>query len=199
NVLNNLKKEREYSINELSENSGLHWKTTKDYIDLLIHLFKFAPKMKYNLENGRIKILEQSSYYNELTPSQKILLYLYENKAFDKASAFPIQEEIFGEKVKIHIEDLILKEQISQINSTEKYVITKRGKVNIIELYSDITSEIFNFKELKEKPEKKSLEDKYMSRIVKQNNKILEKLRFLASQNRKLDQKVNSLYSINRK
>ena len=56
NILNNLKLEEGYSVNEISEKSGLHWKSTKEYLDLLIHLFRFAPKIMIN-DNNKVQII----------------------------------------------------------------------------------------------------------------------------------------------
>lgn len=144
NTLNDLNLKDEYSVNEISEKSGLHWKTTNEYIGILFNIMRFAPKIKLNDVNGKIIIKKHSSYYEELTNSQKILMYLFENKAFNEETAISISNFEHLENFGIYTEDLILKEQISKINELDKYYILKSGEKIAHSILSKITKKIYS-------------------------------------------------------
>lgn len=197
NILNNLNISEEYSINEISEKSGLHWKTTKEYLDLLLHLFRFSPKIKYNGENNKIQILNHSNHFEDLSLSQKILVNLYENRSFDDNSALKIKDYILNNDIDLYLEELLAKEHIYEVPDSEKYYITKAGKINVLEIYSEITKEIFNIQIPEEIQEKSVLdENKIIKKLIKQNNDILIQTKLLNAQNRELTKKLNYLYQI---
>lgn len=197
NILNNLNISEEYSINEISEKSGLHWKTTKEYLDLLLHLFRFSPKIKYNGENNKIQILNHSNHFEDLSLSQKILVNLYENRSFDDNSALKIKDYILNNDIDLYLEELLAKEHIYEVPDSKKYYITKAGKINVLEIYSEITKEIFNIQIPEEIQEKSVLdENKIIKKLIKQNNDILIQTKLLNAQNRELTKKFNYLYQI---
>ncbi len=144
NILNNLDVNNEYSINEISDKAGLHWKTTEEYLEILFNIIRFIPKTKLNEENGKIVIEKHSNYYEELTLSQKILVNLYEHKAFDEKSAVPIEYFNSTVDLEIYVEDLILKEQIAKIDEDDYYFILQEGKKIAFSIFSQITAEIFS-------------------------------------------------------
>ncbi len=197
NILNNLNISEEYSINEISEKSGLHWKTTKEYLDLLLHLFRFSPKIKYNGENNKIQILNHSNHFEDLSLSQKILVNLYENRSFDDNSALKIKDYILNNDIDLYLEELLAKEHIYEVPDSKKYYITKAGKINVLEIYSEITKEIFNI-QIPEEIQEKSVfdENKIIKKLIKQNNDILIQTKLLNAQNRELTKKFNYLYQI---
>lgn len=197
NILNNLNISEEYSINEISEKSGLHWKTTKEYLDLLLHLFRFSPKIKYNGENNKIQILNHSNHFEDLSLSQKILVNLYENRSFDDNSALKIKDYILNNDIDLYLEELLAKEHIYEVPDSKKYYITKAGKIHVLEIYSEITKEIFNIQIPEEIHEKSVLdENKIIKKLIKQNNDILIQTKLLNAQNRELTKKLNHLYQI---
>ena len=194
NVLNNLNLKENYSINEISEISGLHWNTTKEYIDLLIHILKFAPQIKLD-ENNKVQIRQHSKIFDDLTLNQKILVSLYENKAFNENSAINLKELFQVENLDNYLEDLTVKEQIIQVNNKDQYFITKRGKMMVIELFSEITSSIFT-ESGKDKQIESELDTKsYLKTIVRQNNLMINEIKSLETQNNSLNELLKESYS----
>ncbi len=180
NVLSNLKINEEYSINEISEKSGLHWQTANDYLRILSHLLKFSPKIKIN-DNNKIEVISHSDFFERLSINQRILVTLYESKAFNEKSAIRIKKIISDPDLEIYLEELTSKEQIKKNTSEDEYFITNRGKTVVISLYSDITQDIFSFdydieeisqmETSKENTEKINLQN---NMIINQNNEIME-------------------------
>ncbi len=173
NLLNNLDLEKEYSINEISEKSGLHWKTTNDYMKILNYLQSFSPKIKINDKN-KIQIINYSEAFNKLSLSQKILVSLYENKAINEKSALLIEKIFIDADIQISLEDLVAKENIKKTSEDSKYYITKRGKLNVISFYSDITKSIFKIYDL-EQESSINVESNDFQNHLKQQNEILVK------------------------
>jgi len=137
--------ENKYSINEISEQAGVHWKTASEYLRLLVYLQRFAPKIRFDKENNRIHISNHSAYFNELNLSQRILIVLYESGAFNESRAIFIKEYFPNEDIQNEIEILLAKETIKNEPESEKFFITKSGKIMIFEIYSTLTED--NFKE----------------------------------------------------
>ncbi len=198
NVLSNLETNDEYSINEISEKSGLHWQTTNEYIRILTHILKSSPKIKIN-DNNKIQIIKRSEFFENLSVGQRILVMLYESKSFDEKSAMRIKNVISDPELEVTLEKLSAKEQIRKVSPEDKFFITKQGKIVVIGLYSDNSSQIFSFDEnsgedflnevSSEAIEKLNL--KY-NKLVNQNNEILMQNRLIMLFLANLGQNVES-------
>lgn len=193
NILNNLDLEKEYSINEISDISGLHWKTTKDYLDILIHLLKFTPQIKYNEITKKIQILNQSQYFEELSTDQKILLSLYQNKAVNKESSLKVENYIPNFFPSIEMEKLKRNKKIEIDENTNGYYLTRSGKISVIAIYSDITNKIFDLEESEDNLDHLKLDDfQKLDYVINQNKEIKDSMNILSNNNIELNLKVNN-------
>ncbi|HEA71097.1 hypothetical protein LCGC14_0943900 [marine sediment metagenome] len=179
NVLSNLEVNEEYSINEISEKTGLHWQTVNEYLRTLTHLLDFSPKIKIN-NNNKIQIQKKSEFFDNLSVGQRILVTLYESKSFDEKSSMRIRKVFPNPIVEVFLEKLTAKQQIKKISEEEKYFITKQGKIVVISLYSELTNKIFNFDEIVDEKIQNEVHseaiDKLNSKfniIINQNKEIL--------------------------
>ncbi|MHA2008931.1 MAG: hypothetical protein ACXABO_12245 [Promethearchaeota archaeon] len=187
NTLNNLDLNTEYSVNEISEKSGLHWQTTNEYLKILMELIKFSPKIKLNVDNNKFRIIEHSDFFKKLSINQQILIHLYENKAYNAENALRIDQIYPSVEEETFLNDLLLKKQIRYDSTNGKYYLTKMGKSLVISIYSDLSKGIFNFTEIHS--ETKSPDQKYLTlieKLVQQNERITNQVNLISSHNKRL-------------
>jgi predicted transcriptional regulator len=175
NTLNNLKQNEEYSINEISEKSGLHWQTANEYLRTLLYLFKFSPKFIIN-DKDKIEIINHSEVYKDLSKSQKILLYLYESKAFNPDTSISLDDYFESNDLETYVEELIAKEQIERIPEEEQYFLTKAGKLLVISIYSRIEKSLFDLKNMGINVKDESEAKIDAESLFKQNQEIKRRL-----------------------
>lgn len=183
NTLNNLDNKKQYSINEISEKSGLHWQTVNEYLKVLTHIQIFSPIININ-ESNKVQITNHSKFLKNLAINQKILLTLYENKAFDENSSLKIENFILDSDLEIYLEELIAKDQIKISNRSDMYYITNNGKINVISLYSEMSKAIFDIYNT--------------SQEISENAEFYEILNYMKQQNKFLINQYNELQEQNR-
>ena len=172
NVLNSLDTKKSYSVNEISEKTGLHWNTTKHYLDILVFLQNFSPKI--SSKDNKTQVLEKSNFFKELNIDKKILFNLYENNAFDEFSAISIKEVLPHINIQQDLDELVAKEKIMQINESDKFLITRTGKIDILNLYSSFTEEIFKSSRNEREEKFEYLkENDDIKQIIKQNSELI--------------------------
>jgi len=101
--------------------------------------------LKFDMKN-KLKIINRSKIYEELTINQKILTILYDNKAFNANDSIILEEILPNIDISMNIEDLLSKNLIF-IDENGSYYISKRGKILVNSLYSDLTKKIFEIPE----------------------------------------------------
>lgn len=172
NILNNLDLEKKYTINEISKKSGLHWQTTNEYIKILKHIQLFSPKINVQ-DNEKIQVVNFSEKFKDIPISQRILVTLYDNKAFNEASSIEIEKIIDESDISYFLSDLLSKEHILKATKENRYFISKKGKINVISFYSNQTKDIFNIYNSSEEPfDEPGIYD-IMNDIKEQNKLIL--------------------------
>ncbi len=139
--LNLLEEEREFSINEFKNlcNLNFHWTTVKKYLKIIQLNQKYAPKI--SLERNKLKIIH-SHIYNRLNLKEKLVVYLFIRRAFNKETAVKIPSYFNTSETSESLNYLFEK------TKNKKYFLNKPG----IELYNsineDISDLIYNEKEI---------------------------------------------------
>ncbi|MHA1758521.1 MAG: hypothetical protein ACTSVV_17275 [Promethearchaeota archaeon] len=145
-TLNSLKNGKEYTINKISQMSKIHWTTTEKYLKLLDYIQNFVPNFKLLINDlGKIegiKLLSKNKNYSKLDKKDKVIIKLYENDAFSSEKATKIESDLNSE-----LESLKKFGLINEISN--KFFLTKSGRLVALNLLTDLQKNIQNLDEIK--------------------------------------------------
>lgn len=154
NALNSYQKDQSYSINQIHEETDLHWNTVHDYIKLINLVKLYAPDLNIDNETNEVIINKQSPYFRKLEKQEQLILHLFLSKAFNEESAL--------KKEKIHLKNgsKLNKDALSRefIEFTPNYALylTRKGKFKAHGILSSVYNNMIDFIDNKTTPKEKS-------------------------------------------
>jgi len=141
--LNLLEEDEEYNINELKFITDLenHWITIQKYLKIFNLIQKYCPKIE--LDGSKLRIIK-SEIYRRLTEKEKLILYLFNNRALNSDNTIKLPETIDISLISESINYLFKK------TDDNKFYLTKTG----LEFYKyykkDLSDLIYNNKDIDE-------------------------------------------------
>jgi hypothetical protein len=154
NALNSYPMDQSYSINQIHEDTDLHWNTVHDYIKLINLVKYYAPDLNVDNDTNEVIINKHSPYFRKLEKQEQLILHLFLSKAFNKESAL--------KKEKIHLKNgsKLNKETLSrefiQFTSNGDLYLTLKGKFKAHGVLSSVYENMVDFIENKTNPKEKS-------------------------------------------
>lgn len=154
NALNSYQKDQSYSINQIHEETNLHWNTVHDYIKLINLVKYYAPDLNIDNETNEVIINKQSPYFRNLEKQEQLILHLFLSKAFNKKSAL--------KKEKIHLKNSsklnkdVLSRKFIEFTSDGALYLTLNGKFKAHGVLSSVYENMVDFIDNKTNPKEKS-------------------------------------------
>jgi len=133
-TLESLKENRDYTFNELSNRTNLHWETVKKYMFLIKYIQNLAPLIE--IEGNKFRIIKKPSS-KTLNLREKLLATLFYSRAFQENSAIQLQV-----KDNSIVQDLLTQELI-QTTEHNTFYLTDSGKRIAFRIYRKITDTIY--------------------------------------------------------
>jgi len=90
-ILNKLKIDKKYNINNIKQFTQLHWNTIHKYIKLIKFIQEYVPPLNINIKNNKIEYFKITGFSNFINHNyqnfEKLIIYLMINNVFNENSS----------------------------------------------------------------------------------------------------------------
>jgi hypothetical protein len=123
------------SINKISEESGLHWQTTKTYLSIINLVQHDIPRISIEKSNNSflVRVVSRDVEFSKYTEKEKIMISLYLGKA-----TIP-ENSISTKEMDKRLVDNLLAENLIKATPDSKIYLTELGVLNILPKIGEYT------------------------------------------------------------